>query len=518
VTVPAAVLVGDATREALDAFARETGRAVRLRRAQGSEEPLHTAGDGDGWDAAVRLDAAGPTGAPLLLELAGEGDGGPEARLLLSMLPRLLRHDLEVTNFSRELAERYEEITLLYSISEILGSVISLEAAASTILTEVVSTLGARRAALWLHDAASDCLRLAASVGDEVVAREVRVDDQDAVTAEVFRTRQPLLLEPGAEFPRRTVSPPRVSRDAFLSVPVSYSPPTGETRTTGVINLTGRSSGGPFSAGDVKLLSAIASQVGSALENSRLVEHSLERERVERELELAHDLQLKLLPDLAPFGDIAEVAARCLPADSVGGDFYHLFRLPRGRLGVMIGDVSSHGFSAALIMALTMSAVAIYASEGDPPAEVLRRVHRALIDELQSTEMYMTVFYATIDPQARRLTYANAGHPHAFRVRRDGSRERLEATSPPLGITDGDAYGARTVDWDPGRDLLFLFTDGLGDGTTIEGSGSMEDHLVDAVVSSRGAPVERVLSRVLAAADERRGATPDDRTAVLLRM
>src|SRR5690606_40455129 len=158
----------------------------------------------------------------------------------------------------------------------------------------------------------------------------------------------------------------------------------------GVINLIGRGEDHHFTAGDQKLMMAIASQVGAAVENSRLVAASLREERMVRELELAHDLQLKLLPPLDQFDGYAEVAARCVPAESVGGDFYHLFRLPGGRLGVMIGDVSSHGFGAALIMALTMSAVAIHASEGDPPAEVLRRVHRTLIDELETTERYLT--------------------------------------------------------------------------------------------------------------------------------
>jgi hypothetical protein len=145
-------------------------------------------------------------------------------------------------------------------------------------------------------------------------------------------------------------------------------------------------------------LSAIASQIGAALETQRLVQDSLRQERLMRELELAHDLQLKLLPDPAAFEAPPEVAARCLPADSVGGDFYHLFRLPGDRFGIMIGDVSSHGFSAALIMALTMSAVAIYAQESGPPAEVMRHVHRALINELESTEMYLTLFYGVLDP------------------------------------------------------------------------------------------------------------------------
>src|SRR5690606_2499253 len=98
-------------------------------------------------------------------------------------------------------------------------------------------------------------------------------------------------------------------------------------------------------------------------------------------------LQLKLLPVPAQLGTAQSIAARCVPAESVGGDFYHLLPLSGERIGVVIGDVSSHGFSAALIMAMTISAVAIYAQESASPVEVVTRVHGALIDELQTTEM-----------------------------------------------------------------------------------------------------------------------------------
>jgi phosphoserine phosphatase RsbU/P len=94
---------------------------------------------------------------------------------------------------------------------------------------------------------------------------------------------------------------------------VSYSPPEGETRTIGVINLIGRNPGESFSAGDQKLIAAIASQIGAAVENSRLVAASLRQERIDREMELAHHLQLKLLPPSSSSMATLEVAARCLP-------------------------------------------------------------------------------------------------------------------------------------------------------------------------------------------------------------
>jgi hypothetical protein len=120
----------------------------------------------------------------------------------------------------------------------------------------------------------------------------------------------------------------------------------------------------------------------------------------------------------------AAVAARCLPADSVGGDFYTFSRLGHGRVGVMLGDVASHGFSAALVMALVMAAAGIHAATSDGPDETLSALLGSLSSELARTEMHFSVFYGVLDPVAGRLDYANAGHPHAFRVPREGLPER----------------------------------------------------------------------------------------------
>ncbi len=424
----------------------------------------------------------------------------------------------EARSAAREISEKYEEINLLYSISEILGSVLRLEDAAGRILTEVADVLGARRGSLWVYDPEREVLVATATVGDEPLGVPISVSDPESLTARVFRECVPLNLEQGTVLPQdRHMEPRPHGTEAFLSVPITYTPPEGVTRTVGVVTLVGRRSNVRFTAGDARLLSAIASQVGAALENQRLVQESLRQERTMRELELAHDLQLKLLPDTRLFDGSARVAARCVPAESVGGDFYHLFHLSGGRLGVIIGDVSSHGFSAALIMALTMSALAIYAQESGPPAEVLRRLHEALIHELETTEMYLSLFYGVIDPGAGRLTYSNAGHPHAFVVRSDGARERLSATSPPLGIVRLGAYGEAEVEWHD-ADLLCLFTDGLAD--TFPGGGvDGEGRILQEVARLRGEPVADILEGIFALADRPSSAAPpDDRTAVLVRV
>jgi phosphoserine phosphatase RsbU/P len=285
----------------------------------------------------------------------------------------------------------------------------------------------------------------------------------------------------------------------------------------GVINLIGRRRGGRFTASDQKLLSAIASQVGAALENHRLLEESLEQERVHREMELAHNLQMKLLPAMDAY-DPVKVAARVEPAESVGGDFYHFFRLPEGRFGVMIGDVSSHGFPAALIMALSLSAATIYASELEAPDEVLSEMAEALRDELETTEMYLTLFYGVFDPQAGELVYANAGHPHAFLLDAKGDARRLTALDPPMGIADPDAYHAARVPWEPGKDLLLLFTDGLSD--TLDGTSRQagEARVVETASRMRHAPARDVVDTLFGLDREGNVHEGDDRTAVVLRL
>jgi phosphoserine phosphatase RsbU/P len=459
-------------------------------------------------------------GPPLFLELRDLTNGSAlDHAFLAHTVSQVLHHEREARSAARELTERYEEINLLYFISEILASVLSVPDAATRILSEVADVLGARRASLWVFDADDRQLHIAAAVGEEGTQRPIPVDDRTSATAWVFRERQVLNLERGALLPMVPRLEPRpTEREAFLSVPINYTPPDGTTRTVGVITLVGRRTNLRFSAGDARLLSAIASQIGAALETQRLVRDSLRQERLMRELELAHDLQLKLLPDPAAFEAPPEVAARCLPADSVGGDFYHLFRLPGDRFGIMIGDVSSHGFSAALIMALTMSAVAIYAQESGPPAEVMRHVHRALINELESTEMYLTLFYGVLDPNAGHLVYANAGHPHAFHVDHRGRRRRLGATAPPMGIASLDAYGEDIVTWGGGGNLVCLFTDGLTDAYPDHGAGSGEASLINDVAAMRDRPLVSILDHVFAATAETVVNIPaDDRTALLVR-
>jgi phosphoserine phosphatase RsbU/P len=179
--------------------------------------------------------------------------------------------------------------------------------------------------------------------------------------------------------------------------------------------------------------------------------------------------------------------------------------------------VSSHGFSAALIMALTMSAIAIYSQEETQPGDVLRQVHEAIIDELETTEMYLTILFAVVDRAGGVVQYSNAGHPHAFAIRADAEVERLAATSPPLGTVPLPEYGESTTTWGP-DDLLFLFTDGLSDAFSGESGISGERQLLTEVIGMRDAEPAIILDHLFHIAGAAHpNVPPDDRTAVLLR-
>jgi sigma-B regulation protein RsbU (phosphoserine phosphatase) len=263
--------------------------------------------------------------------------------------------------------------------------------------------------------------------------------------------------------------------------------------------------------------------VGAAIENARLVARDLGQQRVRRELELAHDLQLKLLPSPAVLGAKADLAARCRPADSVGGDFYNLLRLHGDRLGIMIGDVSSHGFGAALIMALAMAASGIHAEAAGAPGQVLADLEASLAGELARTEMYLSLFYAVIDPGAGVLVYANAGHPHAFIVRGDsGEIRRLEATRTPLGL--GPRPGAGTADgsepWRRREDVLCLFTDGMVDAVGELTLRFGEERILNHVRALRDRSAQEMLEAIFADLAAFTGGVPssDDRTLLIAKV
>ena len=450
----------------------------------------------------------------------GEQQLSHAAPRILSLVTALLDSERQRAYVAEELAGRYEEIELLYAISEILGRTLRLEEAAQIIVREVSAVVGARRASIMVFDDATGTLRTVAARGFAPSGLEpVAVDDDCSIAARVFRERRTVTFDPSdpESMPSECGGDRGYRGHSFLSMPITYAAPGAEVRCVGVMNLTDRIGGDRFTLDDRKLVSAVANQIGAAVENARLVERDAQQQRLQRELELAHDLQLKLLPSPSVLHGVATVAARCLQADSVGGDFYTFSRLGQGRVGVMLGDVASHGFSAALVMALVMAAAGIHAAASDRPDETLRALLDSLSSELARTEMHFSVFYGVLDPAAKRLEYASAGHPHAFRVPRSGPPERLEATAPPLGLATPASIQRRQVPWSA-DDLLVLWTDGLVDARNEAEEPFGEQRLLDCVTKLRQQNPEAIVTAVLKDAESFGARPTDDRTLLVLRL
>jgi len=464
-----------------------------------------------GEDAAAFV--AIPDAAGLFLEVVpAPGCLAPDSlpARVLPIVQALLAAEQGISGLTQEIANRYEEIDLLYTIGELLGDARAVDEVADLILIEVTAVIGARRAGLRILDEAAGVLRSVALFGTDPgsVPLEVSVDDpDDVVVARAFRSRR---IETGTQ--------PTWVPGEVLAVPITYAASGQAPRVIGTLALADRAGGGAFTREETKLVAAVATQIGAALENARLVERVRGQQRLTRELELAHDLQVRLMPTAAVLQGEAEVAVRSIPAESLGGDFYTFSRLGRERIGVMLGDVSSHGFAAALIAAQVMAAAGIYANADTPPDTTLALMRDSLADELANTDMYLTLCYAVFDPRAGHLVYSNAGHPYAYRVPRFGPAERLPPTAPPLGLAPEGSFERTVVPWRFNQDLLVLFTDGLTDQVGGGGERYGEARLVACLEAGRELDPQALLTLVhedIAAF----GAVPhDDCTLLIFRM
>ena len=184
----------------------------------------------------------------------------------------------------------------------------------------------------------------------------------------------------------------------------------------------------------------------------------IEKEKLERELQVARLIQHALLPKEVPDLPGWEVAAHYQPARTVGGDFYDFLPLPDGRFGVVIGDATDKGVPAALVMATARSILRGAAHERFSPGEVLARANDLLCPDMPA-HMFVTCLYAILDPASGRLQYANAGHDLPY-WRRDGSVAELRARGMPLGLMPGAIYEEREAMLAPGESVL-LYTDGI---------------------------------------------------------
>jgi serine phosphatase RsbU (regulator of sigma subunit) len=200
--------------------------------------------------------------------------------------------------------------------------------------------------------------------------------------------------------------------------------------------------------------------MGWKLRGQRLEQERIERERVEQELRVARRIQQASLPKEVPTLEGWEISPHYQPAREVGGDFYDFHLLSEGRLGLVVGDATGKGLPAALVMSATCGMLRLAAQSYSSPGEMLQRVNGALFPNIPPN-MFVTCFYAVLDPTSGSLTYANAGHDLPY-LHRNGAAEELRARGMPLGLMPGMGYEEKQTILVAGECAL-LYCDGLAE-------------------------------------------------------
>lgn len=221
-----------------------------------------------------------------------------------------------------------------------------------------------------------------------------------------------------------------------------------------------------FTETELRLLRLMANQAAIAIEQARLHQEEIRRQRIEEELAVGRQIQLSMLPDTCPMLEGWDFASDYQAASQVGGDFYDFFPLPGepGRWGLAIADVSDKGVPAALFMALSRTTIRNVALRGRSPAEVLTWANRFIQEDSQA-DMFLTAFYAELDSRYESLVYANAGHnPPFFWQASTGRFSELSARGIALGVLEDIQMEERVTIFEPG-DVLIMYTDGITEAT-----------------------------------------------------
>lgn len=267
------------------------------------------------------------------------------------------------------------------------------------------------------------------------------------------------------------------------------------------------------------ILQALAAQIASALHSADIYQRTLAHELVARELAVAGQIQASFLPPTLPTLPGWELAARLQPARETSGDFYDAFALPDGRLGLLVADVADKGMGAALVMALSRTLLRTYAFEyPTQPDHVLQVTNHRILTDTQA-DLFVSVFYAVLDPDSGMLTYANAGHNPPFLLRRQetGRAELLTRTGMVLGVMADVTWEAAVIALQPG-DTVVIYSDGVSDALNERGEFFGDERLQALVEQRRHSPATELLDTLLAAQQDFTGSAPrfDDATLLIL--
>jgi sigma-B regulation protein RsbU (phosphoserine phosphatase) len=407
-----------------------------------------------------------------------------------------------------------DRLALLYRISQDFNSSLDLDEVLHRVLDEVIAAVRAERGFLMLRDPSGQ-LRF----------RVARGIDRHTIEQPQFQVSRSVLERVAAE--GRALLTSDAQDDAWLKTHGSIMalglrsilcvPLQIKGALLGVIYVDNRLQSGIFQPADLDLLTAIASSAATAIENARLYQVAIEQGRLERELQMARELQASLLPRATPQLAEWEFAAYWQPARQVSGDFYDFISTEQG-LAVVIADVSDKGMPAALFMALSRTIVRASLIGAESPADGITQANRLICADSPNS-MFVTLFAAQIDRAGGDLIAVNAGHnpPYVYRAAAD-QPQRLARTGMALGIDDAAHFGQHTVHLDRG-DVLVLYTDGILDALNARGEEFGDERLRQVCAQHQRASAANLVAALRDEVLRFVGTTPlaDDCTVVVVK-
>jgi sigma-B regulation protein RsbU (phosphoserine phosphatase) len=407
-------------------------------------------------------------------------------------------------------------LATLYEITRKLNSSLDLKEVLDYVMDRVIEVTGAERGFLMLRHEDTGIL-------DFRVARGINKQDLDKPKFQVSRTivnqvaesGESILTDNAQSAYADTQSVVMMALRSILCVPIKV-----KDRLIGVVYVDNRLHEATFDEGHLELVAAFASQAGVAIENARLYEIAVEKGRLQRELEMAHNIQQELLPSSFPVLPGYELATYWDSAREVAGDFYDCFLVEDGQgMGVVIADVSGKGAPAALFMAVARSLIRGSALAADSPEDMLRQVNHLITVDAGSSGMFVTVYYSLFKSGGHMLG-VNAGHnqPLLWRAK-DGSLEWLPKGGRALGWFEDLPINGYQCQLEPG-DMVIFYTDGLTEAEQVNHAAYGEERLAEIVQQhANRTTAQGMIDAIIKSVQEFVGEAPpfDDRTIVVVR-
>lgn len=421
---------------------------------------------------------------------------------------------MENRNEIERLSQKVRRLSALIEVNEMISSSLDLDTILENVMTLSKQVMNADASSLMRIDEKTNELiyQVAQSTVGEKLKQEFRLKMGQGIAGTVAESGEPLLLEDAythPKFHRAHDDATGYRTKAMITVPLKVG-----GRVTGVAQVINRLDGQPFDKDDLELFLALASMAAIALENAKMHQQILEKQRLVKDMEFARTVQESFLPQKAPQLHRYRFSAHYTPALEVGGDFYDFIYLDKDRTGIVIGDVSGKGVPAALYMAKLGSDMRTLAFTERSPAAALAKLNDILA-ERSRRGMFATLLYLELNTASGNIRLCNAGHLPPIVRKPDGSLVRIEkAGGAPLGMLPGMQTGEESVAIGPG-DIVVLYTDGI-----IEAMNAREELYgfgrFEALLKKGPADADALKSAIIADVNRFTGLSPqhDDMTLV----